>query len=422
MAKRGFFAEMSHQKQVAARQREQANKAAARQHAAAVRQAEAAQRQAEQARARAAKASAAHQKQAEAEAKRLYLEARAAEVEALNTQLAETYDELDTLLASTLDVDDHVDLEALRVHAEHPPFGFPELEVPIPPPPPVQPPPEPQWVEPAAPTGLSGALGGKKRHEQTRLALWAQFQEQHQAWQAHAAQVPTLQLQQMQGYQVAEAQRQEQLAAARRDYENGYAERDAVAAQSNVALDELIAGLEIGAASAVNEYISIVLGNSAYPEVFPVEHDFDFDPEFKELTLRVSVPGPDDLPKIKAYNYTKSSEEITSTDLPAKALKDRYSSVLHQVALRTLHEVFEADRRRCVETISLTVSTTGVDAATGLPTTTPLVAVATDRATFEPIDLSLVVPAATLEHLGALVSKNPYGLVAIDTSKGVRGK
>ncbi len=133
MAKRGFFAEMSHQKQVAARQREQANKAAARQHAAAVRQAEAAQRQAEQARAPAAKASAAHQKQAEAEAKRLYLEARAAEVESLNTQLAETYDdELDTLLASTLDVDDHVDLEALRVHAEHPPFGFPELEVPIP--------------------------------------------------------------------------------------------------------------------------------------------------------------------------------------------------------------------------------------------------------------------------------------------------
>lgn len=422
MAKRGFFAEMAHQNQVAARKREQANKAAARQHATAVRQAETAQRQAEAARARAAKASAADQKRAEADAKRLHLEARAAEVESLNTQLAETYDELDTLLAWTLEFDDHVDLETLRVHAEHPPFQATHLEQPTPPPPPIQPPPEPQWVEPIAPKGLSGALGGKKRHEQARLALWEIFQQEHQAWQAHVAQVPTMQLQQMQAHQAAEAQREEQLASARRVYENGCAERDAAAAKSNVSLDELIAGLEIGSAGAVNEYISIVLGNSVYPDALPVEHDFDYDAEFKELTLQVSVPGPDDIVKVKAYKYTKASDEITSTDLPAKAQKDRYASIVQQVALRTLHEVFEADRRGCIETISLTVSTTGIDAATGQPATTPLVAVATDRATFDPIDLSLVVPAATLTHLGALVSKNPHGLVAIDTSKGVRGK
>jgi restriction system protein len=119
---------------------------------------------------------------------------------------------------------------------------------------------------------------------------------------------------------------------------------------------------------------------------------------------------------------TKASDEFVSTDLPAKAQKDRYASVLHQVALRTLHEIFEADRRRSIETISLTVSTAGIDAATGLPTTTPLLAVATDRASFEPLELSQVLPPATLGHLGALVSKNPHGLVAIDTSKGVRGK
>ena len=51
----------------------------------------------------------------------------------------------------------------------------------------------------------------------------------------------------------------------------------------------------------------------------------------------------------------------------------------------------------------------------------PFVAVASDRATFEAFDLSNVVPAATLTHLKAAVSKNPFGLVAIDLSKGVRG-
>lgn len=422
MAKRGFFAEIAHQNKVAARQREQAQRAAARQHAAAVRQAEQAQRQAEAARARASRASAAEQKRAEAEAKRLHLEARAAEVETLNTQIAEIYDELDTLLAWTLEFDDYVDLETLRVHAEHPPFDPQGLDQPLPPPPPIQPPPEPQWVEPAAPKGLSGAFGGKKRHEEARAEAWAAYQQQHQAWQAHVAQVPAMQLQQAQAHQAAEAERQQRLAGLRSFYDAECAQRETEAAQSNVSLDELIAGLEIGATGAVNEYISIVLGNSVYPDVLDVEHDYDYDAEFRELTLRVSIAGPDAIPKVKAYKYTKTSDEITSTDLAAKVQKDRYASIVHQVALRTLHEVLEADRRGCIDTISLTVATTGIDSATGQVATTPLVAVATDRATFEAIDLANVVPQATLGHLGAVISKNPHGLVAIDTSKGIRGK
>jgi restriction system protein len=36
------------------------------------------------------------------------------------------------------------------------------------------------------------------------------------------------------------------------------------------------------------------------------------------------------------------------------------------------------------------------------------------------MDLSRVTPLATLQHLGAVVSKNPFGLVPIDESKGVR--
>ncbi len=99
---------------------------------------------------------------------------------------------------------------------------------------------------------------------------------------------------------------------------------------------------------------------------------------------------------------------------------DRYASIVHQVALRTLHEVFEADRRGLIQTLSLTVVAESLDPAVGQMKATHLAAVAVDRAQFEPIDLAKVVPRATLEHLGGLLSKNPHGLVAIDTSKGVR--
>jgi restriction system protein len=50
----------------------------------------------------------------------------------------------------------------------------------------------------------------------------------------------------------------------------------------------------------------------------------------------------------------------------------------------------------------------------------PLVVVAADRTTFSAFDLANVVPAATLDHLGAAVSKSPFDLTAADTSRGVR--
>jgi restriction system protein len=169
----------------------------------------------------------------------------------------------------------------------------------------------------------------------------------------------------------------------------------------------------------VEEYISIVLSNSVYPEVFPVRHEFTFDPATAELSLRCLVPGPDKVPTTKAYKYAKGPDQITEVDLPQKATKDRYAGAVSQVALRAMHEVFEADRRGLIRSISLEVGTQTIDPATGVETYVPFVAAAADRETFTSFDLRSVVPSATLAHLGAGVSKNPLGLVPADVS-GIR--
>jgi restriction system protein len=48
--------------------------------------------------------------------------------------------------------------------------------------------------------------------------------------------------------------------------------------------------------------------------------------------------------------------------------------------------------------------------------------VAAERDSFITFDLHKIVPAATLVHLGAAMSKNPYELVSIDEAPGVRGR
>src|SRR5665811_1864317 len=138
--------------------------------------------------------------------------------------------------------------------------------------------------------------------------------------------------------------------------------------------DKLIADLGYGVVDAVQEYVSIVLSNSVYPDDFLVEHDFEFDAATAELRLRVLVPGPDRLSTTSAYKYTKSSDEITAASLSQKACKDRYASAVHQVALRSMHEVFEADRRGLIKTISLEVGTETIDPATGREGYIPFVA------------------------------------------------
>ena len=169
--------------------------------------------------------------------------------------------------------------------------------------------------------------------------------------------MPARQLEQIQQRDALEEQRLRELQVARDAYASECQAREAEVAEANERLDALIAGLQAGAHAAVQEYVGIVLGNSVYPELLSVEHDYEFDPEARELTLAVLISPPDRLPAEKAYRYVKAKDEITATALAKKDLKARYANVVHQVALRTLHEIFEADRAGKIQTITLEVGT-----------------------------------------------------------------
>ena len=102
MARRGLFAELQHQSRVAARERERDEREAYRRHIAAVRQSEQARKAAERAQTQFTKASAAEQKRLEKEAREAHVAAMEAEVIERNGKLEQIYEEIDSLLASTL--------------------------------------------------------------------------------------------------------------------------------------------------------------------------------------------------------------------------------------------------------------------------------------------------------------------------------
>lgn len=421
MAKRGFFAELNYQAQQAEKRRRQQEAAAARAQAGAIRAADKARRDAERARAAVARASAAEKKAAEKEAARLHVESRLLEVESLNAGLANTLAEIDGLLAATLDVDDYVDLESLKIHTvEHPAFQPGALATPTSALPELVYPPEPVYQEPPAPSGLSAAFGGKKKHQAAVERARTEHDEARQRWQEQCTTMHKAYLARQEQHQAAEADRLEKLSQAEAAYQEECRQRDVDAQARNQELDKLINDLAFDVPDAIEEYVSVVLSNSVYPDSFPVTHEHTFDLATRELTMTVTVPEPSAVPAVKEYRYVKAKDEITQSALPVKAQKDRYAGAVWQVAVRTLHEVFEADRAGKINSVALTVGVDRVSPATGRPETVPLVVVAADRKTFDDLDLANVVPQATLEHLGAAMSKSPLDLTPADTSPGVR--
>ncbi|WIG19215.1 hypothetical protein [Kocuria rosea] len=410
--RRGFFAEMQHQAKLA----EQRQRAAAREQEAAVRRTEQARKAEERAKLAAQRASEAERKRLEKEAAAAHVASRQAEVEELNSELTAIYDRVDSLLEATLDVDDYVDLEKLRRTVTHPAFEREYLRRPLSPPQPIPDPPAPVFQPPAPPAGL---FGRKQKMAQAQAQAEADFAHAQAEWEEEMRSLPARRQKLAARHTAAEETRKRALSVELARYEAECAKREQEVAEHNADLDQLIANLGYGSVEAVQEYVGIVLANSVYPEGFTVEHEAQFDPETAELSLRVLIPEPSTVPTIKAYRYVKASDEITPVALSQKDAKDRYLGIVQQVALRSLHEVFEADRRGLIQSISLEVGTQTIDPATGKGVYVPFLAVSTSREVFSDIDLSAVVPAATLEYLGASVSKNPLGLVAANT-EGVR--
>lgn len=409
--RRGLIGEIHHQMKLAEKERVRAEKQADREYRAALREEERARKAEEKANKQLARATAAERKQLEKEAKLAHVQSMEAKIASLNSELELTYGDIDGVLAATLDVDDFVDLHHLREDTLRSPLPRQDLLEPLPKPKLIQDPPRPKGTMPSKPTGLAGMFGKgkyKKEVESAKIDLRRKLGQWEKIVEANERQ----ELEEDRQYQVLENQRLSELELCQREHQ-------ATCAAQAKEIDKIIAGLGYGTPEAVQDYVSLVLSNSVYPDAITVEHDFEFDVSAAELALRVYVSSPEKLPHVKAYKYTKSTDQITTTDLSQKARKDRYGSMIHQVALRTLHEIFEADRRGVIKTISLEVGTDTIEPATGQKKFILFVAAGAEREEFLSYNLSSVDPAATLTHIGASVSKNPFGLVAT-SSKGVR--
>jgi len=320
---------------------------------------------------------------------RLYTESRIAEVAALNEGLAADTAALDGLLRDALAVDTFLDFESLKEVAPRPQYAPGPLGVPEPPPNPAD------FRPPALGAGQKLVPGAKQRYAERFEAGRLQYEATVNA------------------HQQREAERLGRLQQAWVEHQRAIAALEERLARQHAEVEAFKAAFAAGEPSAVVQYFAFVLERSNYPEGFPQGFRLAYVPESRQLVIQYRLPGYSAIPAVSEFKYVKAGDKVTQKACPVRERQERYKRVVAAVTVRTLREVFEADRSHVAETVVFNGHVDTVNDATGKQEYPCLVTLMTTRDSFMDRDFTRIDPLACLLDLSASVSKNPAELAPV---------
>lgn len=320
---------------------------------------------------------------------------------------------LEGILEYTLDIDDTVDWERLKVKTDYP---VPQPEKPQVPPKPQAPNilPEPKRTDQTYQPKLSifdRLIPSKK---QARLDDAAKrFKYDHDTWlknrQAEIERVKK----EIEDYKNTIKELQEQYStiakkwiAERKEY---LQERD----KRNAAIDKKKEKYLSGDLSSVMDYCDIVLANSNYPDYLPKTYELDYNPENRIVIVDYQLPSPNMIPTVTEVKYVQVGDEYQEKNLSLAQLNKLYDSVLYQIALRTIHELYEADVINGLQSVVFNGYVTSIDPATGQEATSCVFSVQANKEEFEQINLANIEPKACFKKLRGVGSSKLHSLTPI---------
>lgn len=321
-------------------------------------------------------------------AKSEYLQDRQGEVDDLNAELEDRIQELDGILAHTLSRDDTIGFDALR-HTEpfarfRPPADLAAGRAPAPP-----------HVPP--PAGFQRFLPGAAGRHAAAVA---------KAMEAHARAVER--------FEQAEGLKRTRLSELESAHAREKAIYDEDVRRRNAETDAFSDAYFGREADAVIAYNEMVLTRSEYPdEGFPQAFKVAYNEDSAELVIEYELPERGVVPAEQSYKYVKTKDLIESKARKPADIKGLYQDVIASIALRTLHEVFEADQANALTMATFNGIVDTHDPASGREIRVPVVSVRVSKAEFLEIRLDRIDKFACLRNLGAQVSSRPDELQAI---------
>lgn len=356
---------------------------------------------------------------------------RRARTDSAEAALAETQDaqsaleECEGILDATLNVDDRVDWDSLKRHA---PFvwsgerlptikydrgsSFPKAIIPV--------------KKPSAPNEGAFAPHLSWYHVILSGARERLIQEAHRqfekAMEEHQVALDAAIAEDIRRKALMEQQR-----ALFAQAEAAYAEECAAA---NAKVDAFRSGVYSRDPDAVVEHAELVLGNSQYPGWHKPDFTVAYSHESGMLVVDYRLPAPKELPTLEKVTYVKSRDERMEKHVSESRQRQMFDSVCYQIALRTIHELFEADDANALDGVTFNGWVEAVNLATGRTESGCILSVQAIKGEFMAFDLSRVDPKACFKALKGVAASSLAGLapvrpllrLATDDKRFVEGK
>lgn len=181
----------------------------------------------------------------------------------------------------------------------------------------------------------------------------------------------------------------------------------------NLKIDKLKEDYLNALPEAVLQYCEIVLNNSEYPDSFPKDFELDYNSDNRLLIVEYTLPEPESFPRLSEVKYIATKREMKEYFISDTQLSKIYENAIYNIALRTLHELFEADTSDAIDLIAFNGWVNTINKANGQRTHNCIVSVQSRKSDFVQIDLSNVDPKVCFKSLKGVGSSKLSTITAV---------
>lgn len=355
-----------------------------------------------------------------AEMKRLEREKKAQDIqqkkalaENRTVRAREMIDSMGEILSYTLDIDDAIDWELLKnkdKFTEPKPKKLSQPFKPVSPKIPLEPDPDNEKYAPKI--GFLSSFSSSRK-EAAKKQAHELYKKDRTAWEAEKRKLITKYNNSQKEYQLQLKKLEERYSSELEAWENRKNEFLSKQAEKNKIIDLKKEKYLSCDSEAVLDYCDMVLSNSEYSSEFPQEYDLDYNPETKILVVDYQFPSLEDIPTLKEVKYVQSKDEFTEKHLTKSQINKLYDNILYQINLRTIHELYEADKADALDSIVFNGYVKSIDPATGQEVNSCVLSVQAKKDDFLEINLELVEPKACFRKLKGVGSSKLHSLTPI---------
>jgi restriction system protein len=170
---------------------------------------------------------------------------------------------------------------------------------------------------------------------------------------------------------------------------------------------------EMAESAFVERHFREVLDRSSYPVGIEKNFEIQYLPETKILIIHFDLPHPESIPRIIEYKFIQTRRETSYKSMKSKEFDEYYEDVLHQIALRTAYEVFQADYVNTIEMVVFNGWIHGVDTSTGLDFHSCIISFQCGKEQLLSFNLEKIVPKDCFRRLRGLSAGPLYQLAPI---------